>query len=82
MVDEGLTSEGRRHFLLLHEQAHDNRGITKSMHVYRNWYGNWSRSRQTAFEVGVFLQTFSELHFGELRAFCRVVSILQTCEHF
>ena len=58
MVDEGLTSEGRHQFLLLHEQAHDNRGNTKSMHEYRNW----SRSRQTAFEVGVFSTEISQLY--------------------
>ena len=33
MQEEGLTNEGRHHLLLLHKQAHDNRGIAESLHT-------------------------------------------------
>ena len=34
--EEGLKNEGRQHLLLLHDQAHDKRGIEKPLYVYIN----------------------------------------------
>ena len=31
---EGLTNEGKHHLLLLHNQAHDKRGIAELLHVH------------------------------------------------
>ena len=34
--EEGLTNEDRHHFLLLHKQVHDKRGIAESRQAYIN----------------------------------------------
>ena len=53
MQGEGPTNEGRHYFLLLHNQAHDKRGIAESLHAYI------TRARLTACEVGKFLREIS-----------------------
>ena len=46
--EKGLTNEGRHHLLLLHNQAHNKRGIAESLHVYI------TRAGLTACEVGIY----------------------------
>ena len=55
MQEEGLTNEGRHHWLLLHKQVHDKRGIAESLHAYINMAG------LTAPEVGIFSEEISQL---------------------
>ena len=50
--EDGVTNEGRHHLLfILHEQAHDKRGIAEPLHVYINI---------AASEVGVFSSEISQ----------------------
>ena len=48
LQEEGLTNEGKHHLLLLHNQAHDKRGIAELLHAHI------TRARVTACELGVF----------------------------
>ena len=47
---QDLKNEGRYHLLLLHEQAHDKRGIVESLQAYI------ARVRVTACKVGIFVR--------------------------
>ena len=53
MQEEGLTNEGRHHWLLLHKQVHDKRGIAESLHA------QITRARLTVCEVGIFREKYN-----------------------
>ena len=56
--EEGLTSKGRPHLLLLHKQAHDKRSIAESLHVYIIWSDVDQGPKVPDISLYFFLQIF------------------------